>query len=84
VGQVLEILKKRGYRFIALDEALQDEAYQTPDEFVGRMGPSWFHRWSLHKGIPMKEINGKRFPATLHEEPDPQDFVLEMYQELGK
>lgn len=77
LGDVLERLHKRGYQFISLDEALRDEAYQTPDEFVGRMGPSWLHRWSLHKGIPMKAINGRWFPATLLEEPDPPKFILE-------
>jgi peptidoglycan/xylan/chitin deacetylase (PgdA/CDA1 family) len=82
LGDVLDRLDKRGYHFVTLDEALRDEAYRTPDEFIGRMGPSWFHRWSLHKGIPMKEINGKWFPATLLEEPDPPDFVLELYQQL--
>jgi len=29
----------------------------------------------------MKEINGKWFPATLLEEPDPPKFILEMYQQ---
>jgi hypothetical protein len=77
LGDIIERLGKRGYQFISLDEALRDAAYLTPDEFVGPMGPSWLHRWSLNKGIPMKEINGKWFPATLLEEPDPPKFILE-------
>ena len=81
LGDVIERLEKRGYQFISLDEALRDAAYLTPDEFVGPMGPSWLHRWSLNKGIPMKEIKGKWFPATLLEEPDPPKFILEMYQQ---
>ncbi len=84
LGDVIERLEKRGYQFISLDEALRDAAYLTPDEFVGPMGPSWLHRWSLNKGIPMKEINGKWFPATLLEEPDPPKFFLELYGELSK
>ena len=81
LGDVIEQLEKRGYQFVTLEEALRDQAYRTPDEFVGPMGPSWLHRWTLNKGIPMKEINGKWFPATLLEEPDPPKFVLELYQQ---
>jgi peptidoglycan/xylan/chitin deacetylase (PgdA/CDA1 family) len=39
-------LRARGYRFITLDEAMKDEAYLTPDVFVGRQGPTWLFRWS--------------------------------------
>lgn len=83
LGDLLDRLAHRGYRFVTLDSALADEAYRTPDEYVGRMGPSWLHRWSLAKGIPMKEINGREFPATLLEEPDPPKFILQLYQELN-
>jgi hypothetical protein len=84
LSDLLENLAGRGYTFVSLDEALDDRAYQTPDEFVGSMGPSWLHRWSLAKGIPMKEVNGRRFPATLLEEPDPPKFILELYRELSQ
>ena len=32
------------------------------------------------KGIPMKEVNGRKFPATLLEEPDPPEFILDLYK----
>jgi hypothetical protein len=35
---LLAILRKRGYRFVTLEEALEDDAYHTPDTFVGRNG----------------------------------------------
>ncbi len=47
---VAEMLKKRGYRFITLEEALKDEAYKLPDTFIKRSGISWLHRWALEKG----------------------------------
>jgi peptidoglycan/xylan/chitin deacetylase (PgdA/CDA1 family) len=84
LDDLLKSLAGRGYGFVSLDEALDDAAYQTPDEFVGSMGPSWLHRWSLAKGIPMKEINGREFPATLLEEPDPPKFILELYQAMNR
>jgi peptidoglycan/xylan/chitin deacetylase (PgdA/CDA1 family) len=49
---VLALLRKRGYRFVTLDQALVDEAYRTPDEYVGRNGPSWLHRWRVAKQLP--------------------------------
>jgi peptidoglycan-N-acetylglucosamine deacetylase len=36
----------RGYRFITLDAAMADKAYQTPDVYVGTHGPTWLFRWS--------------------------------------
>jgi hypothetical protein len=38
-------LVRRGYRFIPLAEALQDEAYRLPDQFVGTPGNSWYNHW---------------------------------------
>ena len=54
IGDVLAMLKKRGYRFISLDEALKDAAYQQPENYVGPGGFSWIHRWSMTKGMPNK------------------------------
>jgi peptidoglycan/xylan/chitin deacetylase (PgdA/CDA1 family) len=63
---VAKALKKRGYKFVALEEALKDEAYKLPDNFVRRNGISWLHRWALDKG---KE-------NILPDEPKTPDFVL--------
>jgi peptidoglycan/xylan/chitin deacetylase (PgdA/CDA1 family) len=81
--ELLTKLEKRGYSFVSLDDALKDEAYQTPDEYVGPIGPSWLHRWSIHKGIPMREVNGRSFPGPLLEEPDPPQFILELFRSLN-
>ncbi len=48
-GEIAKMLRKRGYRFVTLETALEDEAYKTPDEFVGKAGISWLHRWVLAK-----------------------------------
>jgi hypothetical protein len=60
------MMKRRGYRFISLDEALKDEAYALPDTFLGRAGISWMHRWTLDKGRE----------NILPNEPVVPDFVL--------
>ena len=44
------MLKGRGYRFIPLDRALEDPAYQSEDTFVGPGGITWLHRWALTQG----------------------------------
>lgn len=60
------MLKKRGYQFVTLEEALKDEAYRLPDTFTGRAGISWLHRWALAKGRE----------NLLPNEPKTPDFVL--------
>jgi len=60
------MMKKRNYKFVSLEEALRDEAYQLPDNFVRRNGISWLHRWALDKGRE----------NILPDEPKTPDFVL--------
>ena len=43
--------------------ALADDAYRLPEEYVGRGGFSWIHRWSKTKGLTAKG------------EPDPPAWV---------
>lgn len=62
------MLKKRGYKFISLEDALKDQAYRLPDNFTRRAGISWLHRWTLDKG---REY-------VLPDEPKVPDFVLKL------
>jgi peptidoglycan/xylan/chitin deacetylase (PgdA/CDA1 family) len=71
LGEVLDRLAARGYRFVTLDEALSDEAWSTPDEFVGARGPSWLYRFRVAKGLALR----------LESEPDPPQWVLDLYRE---
>ena len=63
---IARALKKRGYKFVSLEDALKDEAYKLPDNFVRRNGISWLHRWALDKGRE----------NILPDEPKTPDFVL--------
>ncbi|MCY7376549.1 MAG: polysaccharide deacetylase family protein, partial [Pyrinomonadaceae bacterium] len=65
LGDLIQMLKNRGYQFITLDEALRDEAYQLPDNFTGEYGVSWLHRWAFDKGSGY----------VLPDEPPTPDFV---------
>ncbi len=62
--KLAQMLKKRGYKFITLDDALKDEAYKMP-EAQSRRGLSWLHRWMLAAGKTMKEEPGE--PAWIRE-----------------
>ena len=56
IGELLEVLRKRGYRFITLEEALGDSAYSLPDTYVGEEGTGWLEHWAISQGkIPQGE-----------------------------
>jgi peptidoglycan/xylan/chitin deacetylase (PgdA/CDA1 family) len=50
---LVQMMKRRGYTFISLEEALKDKAYALPDAQTNK-GLSWIHRWMLAKGLQMK------------------------------
>jgi len=52
IGELIALLRKRGYRFITLEEALSDDAYGLPDTFVGEEGRSWIEHWAITIGKP--------------------------------
>jgi peptidoglycan/xylan/chitin deacetylase (PgdA/CDA1 family) len=52
LDDVLKVIERRGYRFVPLDRALEDPAYNTPDDYIGAMGISWLHRWKVAMGKP--------------------------------
>lgn len=68
VGELAALFARRGYRFVSLDEALQDPAYRQPDPYVGRYGNSWLHRWARGQGLAVRW------------EPDAPDWVTAYYQ----
>ena len=60
IGELLDVLRKRGYRFITLDDALGDSAYSLPDTYVGEEGTNWIDHWAITQGkIPQ---GGPAFP----------------------
>jgi peptidoglycan/xylan/chitin deacetylase (PgdA/CDA1 family) len=51
LDDVARLIRRRGYRFVSLSEALRDPAYRRADTYVGRAGMSWLQRWALADGI---------------------------------
>ncbi|HVG19328.1 MAG TPA: polysaccharide deacetylase family protein [Blastocatellia bacterium] len=65
--QLVTMMRRRGYSFISLDEALKDRAYSLPDAQV-KTGLSWIHRWMIAKGMTMRpEPREPEFIARLFE-----------------
>jgi hypothetical protein len=69
--ELLQRLKKRGYRFITLDEAMADAAYQTKDTNVSRNGPTWLWRWMRSKGMNV----------SFKDDPEVPSWVMEMFRQ---
>jgi peptidoglycan/xylan/chitin deacetylase (PgdA/CDA1 family) len=66
-GALADVMKKRGYKFITLEEALKDDAYKQPDTYVGAWGHTWLRHWELSAG------------KTPSEATDPPDWVMKLY-----
>lgn len=59
-----QMMKKRGYKFITLDEALTDNTYSSRDTYAGPAGITWIHRWAITAGKDDDFFKGEpRTPA---------------------
>src|SRR5215470_4896462 len=52
IGELLDVMRKRGYHFITLEDALSDQAYGLPDTYVGEEGTGWLDHWAITMGKP--------------------------------
>src|SRR5215472_5584314 len=50
IGELLDVLRKHGYRFITLEDALGDNACSLPDTYVGEEGTGWIDHWAISQG----------------------------------
>lgn len=46
------LLRKRGYQFVSLDQALEDQAYASPDSYVSDVGLTSIDHWAIERGMP--------------------------------
>lgn len=67
IGGVLDLFEKKGYKFVTLNQALSDNAYRAPDEFITRFGPMWGYRWAAERNL---KVDGRL-------EPEPPAWVRE-------
>jgi len=50
IGELLDLLRRRGYRFITLEDALGDPVYSLPSTYVGEEGNGWLEQVSITQG----------------------------------
>jgi peptidoglycan/xylan/chitin deacetylase (PgdA/CDA1 family) len=67
--ELARMMKKRGYAFVSLDQALRDEAHGSSDTYTGEGGIIWLERWAVTKG-------GKKAEDALAGFPKVPDFVV--------
>jgi len=65
LGDVLDLLRKRGYRFVTLESALNDDAYSLPNTYVGEHGNGWLEQWAVSRGKITH--GGPEFPPEMRE-----------------
>lgn len=65
IGDLAELMRKRGYRFVTLEDALSDQAYGLPDTYVGEEGTGWLDHWAIAQGKPPQ--GAPAFPASVLE-----------------
>lgn len=70
--ELLAMFRRRGYQFVTLARALEDPAYRNAEDYVGRGGFSWIHRWSMFKRMPGKG------------EPEPPAWAQQAYDALPR
>jgi peptidoglycan/xylan/chitin deacetylase (PgdA/CDA1 family) len=71
LDEMLKRFEARGYRFITLDEAMSDPAYQIKDTLVAKAGPTWLWRWMKSMGMNVS-FNG---------DPEPPRWVMDLYNQ---
>jgi hypothetical protein len=52
--RLMEMLKRRGYGFVTMEEALQDPAFAQPTNYTGAWGISWIERWAIDKRVDIR------------------------------
>jgi peptidoglycan/xylan/chitin deacetylase (PgdA/CDA1 family) len=63
-GDLIAGIRKSGYGFISLEEAMRDPAYLRADAYTGKWGPSWIHRWAIGENWPKEKFAGEpKVPA---------------------
>jgi peptidoglycan/xylan/chitin deacetylase (PgdA/CDA1 family) len=68
IGELADLIRKRGYRFITLEDALSDQAYSLPDTYVGEEGTSWLDHWAITLGKPLQGF--PTVPASILQQHD--------------
>lgn len=61
------MMKRRGYSFVTMEQAMKDEAYSLPDNYVGTHGDSWIGRWAVTKGLTHRDAEEVNLPEYMQQ-----------------
>jgi peptidoglycan/xylan/chitin deacetylase (PgdA/CDA1 family) len=64
----------RGYRFVSMDEAMADPAYDAPDTLVTGFGPTWLWRWR----------QSRHLHVAFDADPEPPAWVTELHDRVAR
>ncbi|NYF81109.1 polysaccharide deacetylase family protein [Granulicella arctica] len=67
ITDLLALLRRRGYQFISLDDALTDPAYAQPDDYISDVGASWIDHWAVTQGHPESPEEKPALPKWIQE-----------------
>lgn len=59
IEELIAATRRRGYRFITLETAMEDPAYQRPEGYNGGAGISWIQRWAMADKLPRTFYQGE-------------------------
>jgi len=62
--ELARMMKKRGYQFVSLDEALSDDAYRSADKYTGGESLNWLDRWAVTRGVKKAQNALDAFPEV--------------------
>lgn len=65
LGDVLALFERAGYRFVTLEIAQRDPAYQIPDTVVTPDGPMWQYRWARTRQVTVNGALEQEPPAWI-------------------
>lgn len=71
LDEMLKRFAARGYRFVTLDEAMSDPAYQTKDTYISKFGPTWLWRWMKSKGMQI----------SFKGDPEPPQWIMDLFRQ---
>jgi hypothetical protein len=66
--QLLDSLQEKQYELISMEEALQDEVYQSEDYYFGRWGFSWVYRWMEDSDERQKMLRAEPFDQVIYQQ----------------
>lgn len=67
---LVDNLKKKGYSFVRMDQAMEDAVYRSPDFYFGRAGFSWIYRWEPDREKRKALLQAEPENTRLHAEYD--------------